>query len=311
MVEAGERVTETVAWRRLPRESIAPPIVETLPYLEVKLEHPDLEATGRREQFFPDAVPYALDGQRRVFYWRPALDPLSAPNPSDWLLACATTHGLAGIGGLPSGVPPLASERSDAVEEEQVHHAVVGGTVAGDATTVEISDYELPTVRIEGCSGDSLSLAVDGRTITLEPGSRRSIELDSRRVTLVEDGRERPIRPRLSVRFPGERTLYHPAPSACYRLFPSFGLDLAVVGSPLAVPTTGGELDHEALAERLGVDLTKRPYPERVLWQAFAHAAFDPHATGTAAIGQLDSAQLVVEPGEESYADRTASSSSS
>lgn len=310
MARAGETETATVEWRRLSPDGIAPPIVETVPSLELKLEHPDLEATGRREQFFPDAVPYDLDGERRVFYWRPALVAgATGAESSTWRLACATTHGLAGITDFPAAPPALASEEEG--EEGEIVHAVVGGTVAGDATTAGLSAYDLPRVRIEDVSSDSVDLAVGDRSVTVAAGLRRTLDLEPRRVTLADRHAETTTEPTLSVRFPGERTLHHPALGASYRYFPSFGIDLDPVASPLTVPTTVGELDHEALAEQLGVDLSARPYPERVLWHAFAHAAFDPHAAGDARICQLDSGQLVVEPATESYAESTASSSSS
>lgn len=310
MALTDESKPRIVEWRRLSPDEIAPPIVETVSSLELKLEHPDLEATGRREQFFPDAVPYELDGERRAFYWRPALAAgATDAEPSAWRLACATTHGLAGIAELPAVPPALASEEEG--EEGEIVHAVVGGTVAGDATTVRLSDVDLLRVRIEGVSSDSAELAVAGRSVTVAAGLRRTLDLEPRRVTLADRDVETTTEPTLSVRFPGERTLHHPAPGASYRYFPSFGLDLDRVASPLAVPTTVGELDHETLAEQLGVDLSARPYPERVLWQAFAHAAFDPNAAGDAGICQLDSGRLVVEPTAGSYADRTASSSSS
>lgn len=309
MARTCESEPTTVDWRRLSPAEIAPPIVETVPYLELKLEHPDLEATGRREQFFPDAVPYELDGERRTFYWRPSLV-AGATNaePSAWQLACATTHGLAGITDLPATPPALASEEA---EGKELVHAVVGGTVAGDATTVSLSDVDLPRVRIDAASGDSIDLVAGDRSVTVVAGSRRTLELEPRRVTLADRDAETTTVPTFSVRFPGDRTLHHPAPGASYRYFPSFGLDLERVASPLAVPTTVGELDHETLAEHLGVDLSARPYPERVLWQAFAHAAFDPHAAGKVGIAQLDSGRLVVEPAVDAYADSTASSSSS
>jgi hypothetical protein len=308
MARIGDSESVRVGWRRLSSEDVQPPVVETLPYLELKLEHPDLEATGRRERFFPDAVPYGIDGEQRVFYWRPALvgeatEP-SSLDPSAWRLACATTHGLAGVAANAASVPPLTSE------DEGLVHAVVEGTIVGDATTVGLADCDVPDAAIVGLDADRLTLSVDDRTETVEAGSRRSVSLDPRQVTLADRDVATTTEPTLSVRFPGERTLHHPAPGASYRYFPSFGLDLDRVASPVTVPTTVDELDHESLARRLGVDLTERPYAERVLWEAFAHAAFDPHAEGTAEIAQLDSGTLTVEP-SASYADRTASSSSS
>lgn len=102
------------------------------------------------------------------------------------------------------------------------------------------------------------------------------------------------VTPELVVRYPGSRELHHPAPGADYRLFPSFGLELDDLPDPVPVPTTAGELDDAALATALGVDLSERPYPERVLWQAFAYTAFDPHSETTPELAQLEDGHLVV-----------------
>ncbi|MFC6729124.1 hypothetical protein ACFQDG_10775, partial [Natronoarchaeum mannanilyticum] len=101
------------------------------------------------------------------------------------------------------------------------------------------------------------------------------------------DGGHVSVTPELAVRFPGERELHHPASGGGYRLFPSFGLELAAVPSPVPSPTANGELDHATLAASLGVDLSGRPYPERVLWQAFAYEAFDPHADAARRLAQF------------------------
>jgi hypothetical protein len=104
------------------------------------------------------------------------------------------------------------------------------------------------------------------------------------------------VTPELVVRYPGRQELHHPAPGADYRLFPSFGLDLAELPNPLPVPTTAGELDHEALGQSLGVDLSNRPYPERVLWQALAYTAFDPHGERGATLTKPDDEHIVLLP---------------
>jgi hypothetical protein len=80
-------------------------------------------------------------------------------------------------------------------------------------------------------------------------------------------------------------------------VFPSFGLDPSDLPNPMPVPTAGGELDAAALAAELGVDRSERPYPERVLWRAFAHTAFDPHADAVPELARLESGHVVLRRG--------------
>jgi len=276
---------EVVEWRRRPATAVPTPLVRSLPYLELKLEHPGLEPTGRADRFFPDAVPYELGGTARVFYWRSAL-PADA-DPDDWTLAAASTHGLRGADGLPAEPPPL-------VDGGDATTVVVDGTVGGDATTARLRPYAVPAVTITDVSPAAAELAVDGDRHDVSAGERRRVRLPERRVEPV-GGEPTTAAPELAVRYPGRRELHHPAPGGDVRLFPSFGLELDAVPSPLSVPTAAGELDDAALAGTLGVDLSARPYPERALWQAFAHTAFDPHG-GPAALAQLASGHLAVWP---------------
>lgn len=281
----------SIEWESIPAEAVAPPIVRECPYLEVKLEHPDLDPSGYGDRFVPDAVPYELDGTARVFYWRPALAP-GVAEPDEWELVCATTHELAGLDGLPAGIPAVATEGDDGTT------VVVDGTIAGDSTTSPVRSYTMPDVSIVGLSSDAIEIAADGEGYRVLRGDRRRIRLGERGVELIaDDGRETAVTPELAVRFPGRRELHHPAPGATYRLFPSFGLDLGDVPTPLAVPTAAGELDDGALAREVGVDLSQRPYPERMLWQALAYTAFDPHAETTAALTQLETGHIVVRSG--------------
>ncbi|WP_226023857.1 hypothetical protein [Halomicrobium salinisoli] len=278
----------TVEWRRLSPDAVASPVVRRLPYLEVKLEHPGLEPTARGGRFVPDAVPYELDGTPRVFYWRSALTP-SSGEPSAWELTCASTHELVGVAALPSDGPALVTGAGD------VTTLIVEGTVAGDATTCRVRSYDAPAVAVTDRSESGIELTVAGTDYELSAGERRRIALPEQRVEPLDGDRDpTTVAPELAVRYPGRRELHHPARGGGYRLFPSFGADLDEVANPLAVPTAAGELDHAALAADLGIDLSRRPYPERVLWQAFAYAAFDPHADGTPAVTQLESGHLVV-----------------
>lgn len=52
----------------VPPSSVSEPAVETLPYAELKLEHPALEPDRYDESFFPSSVPYEREGTKRVFY---------------------------------------------------------------------------------------------------------------------------------------------------------------------------------------------------------------------------------------------------
>ncbi|WP_459193225.1 hypothetical protein [Halosimplex sp. J119] len=283
--------SESIEWEQIPAETVTAPIVRECPSFEVKLEHPGLDPSGRGDRFFPDAVPYELDETARTFYWRPALAAESA-EPDDWDLVCATTHELAGLDGFPAAVPAVATDGEDGTT------VVVGGTVAGDSTTSRVRSYATPTVSLDGLSDDAVAITAEGDEYQVSRGDRRCIRLAERRVEPVaEDGGQTTVMPELVVRYPGRRELHHPAPGASYRLFPSFGLDLDDVPRPLAVPTAAGELDDEALARKLGVDLSQRPYPERVLWQALAYTAFDPHAETTAALTQLETGHIVVQAG--------------
>ncbi|WP_436925437.1 hypothetical protein [Halosimplex amylolyticum] len=288
---AGDRVPATVEWRAIGPEEVSSPVVRRLPYLELKLEHPALEPSGRGDRFFPDAVPYELEGTARAFYWRPAVAP-STGDPRDWELACATTHELAGIDVLPAACPALVTEGASGTT------VVVDGTVGGETTTSHVRSYAPPDVRVDTRSDAGIELVVAGSEFRVSTGERRQISLPEQRVEPV-DSRDEPVTvaPELVVRYPGRRELHHPAVGATYRLFPSFGLDLDAVPNPLPVPTAADELDDAALATELGVDLSDRPYPERVLWQAFAYTAFDPHAERSPQLTQLASGHIVLRTG--------------
>jgi len=283
-----ETDSEAIPWRRVASATVSPPIVRRLPYLEVKLEHSGIEPTGRGDRFFPDAVPYSLDGASRVFYWRPVLSP-STNDAGQWELACGTTHELIGFDALPAQVPPLVTHGANGVT------LVVDGTVGGETTTVHVDSYEDPSVRIERVVDSAVELTVADSVHTVDRETRTRIPLQNRRVEPSDsDGGATTATPELVVRYPGNRELHHPAPGANYRLFPSFGLDLDDLPDPVPVPTAAGELDDGALATALGADLSERPYPEGVLWQAFAHTAFDPHSKTTTELAQHDDGHLVV-----------------
>jgi len=272
--------TVPVEWRRASSDGLVPPLVERVPYCEIALEHPDLSPTRYGESFFPDAVPYEFEGSNRVFYWRPVLGSTGALEPG--VGVCATTDELAVVPASGERALDLTRARDEGTE------VVVDGTIAGDSTRALLGAYSPPDVRISVLSSERLELAVEGDEIAIAAGTRRRVALAERTVDRPDaDGGPVEVTPALAVRFPGDRDLHHPAPGGEYRLFPSFGLDLDAVPSPVPVPTANGELDHAALAASLGVDLSDRPYPERVLWQAFAYEAFDPHADAGPRLAQF------------------------
>lgn len=282
----------TVEWRLISPEEVPTPIVRRVPYLELKLEHPDLEPIGHGSRFFPDVVPYELDGARRVFYWRPALAP-SSGEPSDWELVCATTHELTGIDAVPAEGPPLV------VADAEGTTLVVDGTVGGETTTSHVPSYSVPDIGIDSPSDSRIEVTVEGTEYSVPTGERRRIRLAEQYVEPVDvDGDPTTVTPELVVRFPGMHELHHPARGATYRMFPSFGLNLDAVPNPLPIPTVADELDDAALATELGVDLSQRPYPERVLWQAFVYTAFDPHAGTMPELTQLETGHIVLRTGK-------------
>ncbi|QOS13484.1 hypothetical protein DEQ92_20140 [Haloferax sp. Atlit-6N] len=288
MTESIDSTRTTVEWRRISPTDITPPIVRRISYLELKLEHPALEPSGHSDRFFPDAIPYESEGTSRVFYWRPALAP-STTDPMDWELACATTHELVGFNSLPASGPPLVTEGASGTI------LVVDGTVAGDATTSHVSSYSTPDLSIDSRSDTVAELSVNGTSHSIPVGTRRRIRLSEQCIQPVgSDSGSTTVTPELVVRYPGRRELHHPARSGTYRLFPSFGLDLDGIPNPLPVPTTAGELDDRALATKLGVDLSKHAYPERVLWQAFAHTAFNLQTDMTPALTTLNTGHIVL-----------------
>lgn len=279
------------SWREVPPEAVASPVIRNLPYLELKLEHPDLEPVGYGDRFFPDAVPYEYDGISRVWYWRPALAP-SSDDPSTWELVCATTHELSGIDALPASVPSLVTQGTNGTT------VVVDGIVGGDVTTSYVQSYTVPDVWVVRRTKTTIGLTVARNEYTINTGERRRIQLSDQRVKPVEQaGGPTTVTPELVIRYPGRRELHHPAEGTGYRLFPSFGLDLGTVPNPVPVPTAAGELDDAALAVELDVDLSNRPYPERVLWQAFAFTTFDPHDDTPPELTQLETGHIVLQRG--------------
>jgi hypothetical protein len=284
----GDRETSTVEWQRTSPDGIREPVVRTVPYLELKLEHPGLDPSSHTERFFPDAVPYEVDGTPRIFYWYPAI-PSSATEPETWILACATTHELVGVDALPGDGPSLVTQGGSSTI------LVVEGTIAGETLTSRVHSYDPPSVSLEEVTGDGIDLWFDGTAYHVSSGERRRIRLEEQSVLPVTDGEDTTtVEPELVVRFPGRRELHHPAPGARHRLFPSFGLELEDLPERLSVPTSADELDDDALAAALDVDLSRRPYPERVLWQAFAYTAFDPHRDCAPQLAQLDTGHIVL-----------------
>lgn len=277
-----------VSWEYESPRSVPSPLAFDAPYVEIKLEHTDIEATRFSESFFPSAVPYELDGEHRVYCWRRVLEHPER-DPKEWDAICATTHEITGATNDDRIDPRLWTAGDDEIE------VVVNGTIAGNSTTVGLQNYEVPTVTLV-IQSDTIDCRVDGTTLDVERGSRITHRLPSQEVSVSDtDDEIRMIAPTLQVRFPGTRTLYHPALDGEYALFPSFGLDLDTLPESIAVPTTNGELAYGELATNLGVDLSDRPYPERVLWQAFAYSAFDPRRSQPPRLTQFPNDQIAVQ----------------
>jgi hypothetical protein len=289
MEESTDGALTAVKWRQTSPEGISSPIVQWVPYLEVKLEHPDLEPGGHGNRFFPDAIPYELDDIPRVFYWRPALA-TSAHESATWKLACATTHELIGFDSFPVDEPSLVTEGASGTT------LVVDGTIAGDATTSHVASYTVPKFSVDSQSDSKIEVTVNGTKHSVTVGERCRIRLAEQCVQPIDgDSDPKRVTPELVVRYPGRRELHHPARGATYRLYPSFDLELDEIPNPLPIPTTADELDDKTLATKLGVDLSQRPYPERVLWQAFAYTAFDLHTDATPELTQLETGHIVLQ----------------
>ena len=281
---AGE--TTPVSWNAVPASDFEAPLVWTGPYIECKLEHRGLEPTCVGDQFFPDSIPYETDSGWRVFYWRPRL-PDVTPAPDAWTGLCATTHEL-----VPTTIPE-AHDPTLFQPCESGFELVVDGTIVGDAKTTLVSEYSPSEIELRQITDDGVTFVVDSEPTFVSVGERKRISL-SKRFVETQYGTEVTTIPELVVRFPGQRTVYHPAPRSDYHLFPSFGLDIEEIPNPIEVPTQWDELDHNALAGELGLDITSRPYPERVLWQAFAFTAFEPNSGASIDLTQFQSGEIAV-----------------
>lgn len=286
MSRSASQETTSVGWTFTPPSEFDAPLVWTGPYVECKLEHRGFEPTCFSEQFFPDSVPYRAGSEFRVFYWRSRL-PDVTPVTAAWTGLCATTHELTPVIHDQGHDPSLFQTCEEGVE------LVVDGTIVGDAKTALVTGYSEPDIELHHITEDGVEFVVDGETTFVPVGERDQITLVERQVE-TQYGTETTVMPELVVRAPGRRTVYHPGSGGDYNLFPSFGLDIDEIPSPLDVPTAWDELDHETLAETLGLDITSRPYPERVLWQAFAFTAFEPNARQSIELTQFPSGEIGV-----------------
>jgi len=269
----------SVEWVHAPAAQWRAPVRQRARYLEAVLEYRGLEATRFGGAFFPAVVPYTCDGEARVFYWRPVV----GEPPEAWRRVCATPYGVQ---------PARDGEISPALTGDGGQTVVVEGTVGGDSREAELASEVTHDATIERVAEEQAVLAVGGERYRVERGQRRELPLGEREVELA--GGERAVAsPVLTVRYPGERAFYHPAVGADYRLFPSFGVDLE--DAPLALDVEPGpNVDEDAVAAALGVDLDARPFAERVLWQAFVHTAFGGDAAPT--LAQFPDGLLAVWP---------------
>lgn len=270
-------------WTRATTDDRRAPVRRNVRYLEAVLEHRGLEATRFGGGFFPDAVPYTCGEEARVFYWRPVLG-AAAPPAGEWSHVCATPYRVQPAGDGERVSPALTADGGRTV--------VVEGTVGGDSTEAELATSAAPAVTIERVAGDKAVVTAGGDRYRVARGQRRELPLGERRVELP-DGEHATVTPVLSVRYPGERTFYHPAVDASYRLFPSFGLRLGDAPRELGVEP-GPNVSEDAVAAALGADLDSRPYAERVLWQAFVHTAFGDDSVPT--LAQFPDGLLAVWP---------------
>lgn len=166
-------------------------------------------------------------------------------------------------------------------------------------TISPVQSYEIPTISLDYQSDGTIELSEVGVEYTISIGERQRIYLAEQHIErTTQENESTTIRPELIVRYPGQRELHHPAKEASYRLFPSFGLDLTEVPNPLSVPTTANKLNDTDLANELGIDLSNRPYPERVLWQAFAYTVFDPHSEVIPKLTQLETGHIILQNGD-------------
>lgn len=275
---------DSVDWQRATVDDRREPVRRAIPYVEAVLEYRDLEPTRYGGAFFPSAVPYSLGSEDRVFYWQQVLDATTPPSDG-WTAICATPHGVQPTTTCGPVDPRLTSDDGETV--------LVEGTVGGDATEAELADPVAHAVSIERIDDDAAVVSASGDHHRVQRGQRAELWLDATTVRLA-DGTETTTTPVLTVRYPGDRAFYHPAVDATYRLFPSFGLDLADVPRSLDV-SPGANVDPETVAGAFDVDLSERPYAERVLWQAFVHTAFVGNAPPT--LAQFDDGLLAVWPG--------------
>lgn len=209
------------------------------------------------------------------------------PLPETWTGLCATTHELVPVVHGAFRTPTLFQTCDTG------HEVVVDGTIVGDSKTALVSKYSGPDIELRHVTEDCVEFTVEGEPVLVPTGERKRIEL-SERAMETQYGTSILTNPELVVRYPGTWTTYHPAPGGEYHLFPSFDVSLDDVPRPLRVPTTWGELDHEALAGALGLDSTRRPYPERILWQAFASTAFEPTGVRSTELTQFPSGLIAV-----------------
>lgn len=268
---------ESVSWIQS-RGDLPPPIAQKLLYVELKLTHDTLEGNRVGSRFFPAAIPYQYEDENRVFFWRPFLADCY-PARLSWDAVCATTHELRPIDNRSPVSPRLWTRRNDGIE------VVVDGTVAGESTSMVLQAYQPPAITIESTTPAGIQLNVDGTSIRVQSGSQRSVPLSEQTVSDL-GSRELSLEPKLQVRYPGQRTVYHPNSEMEEAVFPSFDLDIQEMPDQIRVPMANGELDHGSLAANFGVDLSNRPYAERVLWQAFAYQTFDPHRDSSPRLSQ-------------------------
>lgn len=278
-----------VTWIEEP-EPKASPIVKRLPYVEMQLSYPDLDATHHNGVFFPCGVPYQFDGERRVFYWTNTVFS-SLLSPRQWGGICATTWDATPIVSGTATRPRLWTEHDSRYE------VVSDGDITATARTAMIRDASPPVVYLVPFHGEPHCIVTrsGSESVKVPRGDTHKQDLPPHQ--LILDGgssEEVTATPQLTVRYLGIRTIYHPTLESDTVLFPSFGIDLEEIPNPVMVQTDGETVNEQVLADELGVALDERPYAERVLWQVFTYTAFGPHRSNPPQLTQTDSDLLIL-----------------
>lgn len=289
------------SWTAISPADVPDPITATGPYVELALEHPSLVATRHAGSFWPAALPYRISDEQRVWYWCDRLASASKPVAATSAGWCATPNLLYQVEPGQPCTPRLVDATATG------HELTVDATIAGDSTTAHVAGYTPPAVAIAELTPHAVELTVDDDPVVVPVRESTTLDCPPQTVERLDDaatpdtahpdavnsesaGSHEPrtpntgndeengthimVTPRLRVRYPGPRAIYHPPPDGDYLLFPSFGIDLETARSRVPIDPDTPDRDLDAIADALDATVDSRPYPERVLWEAFCYAAF-------------------------------------